>query len=142
VKKFSIAGVVLGGTVDVVVTELLAIVIVVVAILHGGIGRAAGSPAAITALMSSAPIFATLMVVGLACSVLGGYVAAWIAKNDELLNGACSAWLCMGIGVASLAFAAGNQPLWQRVPSEVISPVAGLAGGYLRALQKRRPLGP
>ena len=36
-------------------------------------------------------------LVGAACSVLGGYVAARIAKRDEILNTAVSSFLCVGM---------------------------------------------
>jgi hypothetical protein len=31
-------------------------------------------------------LYGTQLLIGLGCSVFGGYVAAWIAKHDELLN--------------------------------------------------------
>jgi hypothetical protein len=38
-------------------------------------------------------LYGAQLLVGLACSVLGGYVAAWLAKHDELLNRTLSAFL-------------------------------------------------
>src|SRR4051812_1419977 len=37
--------------------------------------------------------------VGVGCSILGGYVAAKIAKEKELLYGASSAIICTSLGV-------------------------------------------
>ena len=73
------------------------------------------------------------------CSILGGYVAAWLAKHDELLNGALSAWLCIAFGIAAFgASVRGGTPVWEVILGELASPALGLLGGYFRAAQKRK----
>lgn len=42
------------------------------------------------------------MAIGLGCSALGGHVAAWIARHDELLNGLLSSFLFAAIGLYSI----------------------------------------
>jgi hypothetical protein len=65
------------------------------------------------------------------CSVLGGYVAARIAKRGELLNGALSAYLCIGVGVYGMIAGHSAIPLWQHLVAFVGSPILGALGGYL-----------
>ena len=68
-------------------------------------GQGQQSPA--TAIMSLVHADTTLhsiqLALGLACSILGGYVAARIAKNGEVLNGALSSFLCILLGIYSAA---------------------------------------
>jgi len=76
---------------------------------------------------------------GSLCSVFGGYVAAWIAKHDEVLNGALSSILCVGSGVYALlgARAAGDAAL--HLALLPLSPALGALGGYLSLWRKARP---
>jgi hypothetical protein len=43
-------------------------------------------------------LYVAQVLVGLCCSLLGGYVAAWLAKHDESLNGTLSSFLCVSLG--------------------------------------------
>jgi hypothetical protein len=79
------------------------------------------------------------MALGCLCSVLGGYVAARIAKHDLLLNGALSSFLCLASGLYAIFFARHEDiQVWKIILGEILSPSLGLAGGYLCLLQKRR----
>jgi len=56
--------------------------------------------AALTAAMKGNPlIYGIQLALGMACSVLGGYVAGLIARHDHMLNGALSSWLCLALGI-------------------------------------------
>jgi len=92
---------------------------------------------AIAAVSHATPgLYGTQLLLGLACSVLGGYVAAWLAKHDELLNGALSSFLWVLIGIYSIAAGKDSHALWVQILMLMSAPVCGFLGGYLR-LRKR-----
>ncbi len=74
--------------------------------------------------------------IGLACSVLGGYVAAWMAKHDELLNGVLASFLCTAFGVYSILSGKGVGSVGEQVVLLSAAPACALFGGYLRQRQK------
>jgi hypothetical protein len=89
--RVSIVAVVIGGITDVVASSLLAIPLVIYVIVKYDLLHAPkGSAAIVSSIHSSAGLYGLQLSIGLGCSVLGGYVAAWIAKHDELLNGVVS----------------------------------------------------
>jgi hypothetical protein len=127
----------MGGITDVVATSILAIPVVVYVMVKFDLLRTPHDPSAITnAIHASPSLYGLQLLIGFGCSVLGGYVAAWIAKHDELLNGALSSSLCIAIGVYS--FARGK--MLGTLPVEILllsaSPLGAFLGGYLKRLQK------
>lgn len=75
--------------------------------------------------------------IGLACSVLGGYVAARLAKHDELLNGTLSSILCVALGVFTISAGRSSDPLLVQVVLFSASPALGFVGAWLWIMQKR-----
>jgi hypothetical protein len=71
-------------------------------------------------------------------SVLGGYVAARIARRDDVLNGALSSLLGVGASVYALVSggAAGHEVLYP--VSLPLSPALTAFGGYLSARRRAR----
>lgn len=65
------------------------------------------------------------------CSMLGGYVAAMIAKRHERLNGALASWLRVGFGLLGLSIASSREELWLGLFVLVASPVCAFVGGEL-----------
>jgi hypothetical protein len=78
--------------------------------------------------------------VGSVCSVLGGYIAAWLSKHDELLNGTLSSYLCISIGILAISFGKDPHPLIVQLALLTSSPFLSLLGGYLRLRQKSHQL--
>jgi hypothetical protein len=76
-------------------------------------------------------------LISLACSVLGGYVAARVAKHDELLNGLLASFLSVSLGVHSLATGNDSGPLLLPVLLLTASPLCSALGGHLRFVQVR-----
>jgi hypothetical protein len=138
--KISIKGVLVGGVTDVGLSTLLGIPLAIYAVLETSIARTPKDQvhSAVSAIMHRPMIFVTGMLIGFACSVLGGYVAARLAKHDELLNGCLSSFLCIAGGIWLLATHQNSDPIWQQMAELVASPALGLLGGYLR-LRQRRP---
>jgi hypothetical protein len=138
-RRVSVKGVLIGGIVDIVSTNILAIVLF-------GIGWAILIPrmphmdsrSAIQVLMANPGMLAAQSVAGALCSIFGGYVAARLAKHDELLNGALSAFLCVSSGVIELATMSNHDRLLLGILMLPISPCLGLLGGYLQRARRRR----
>ena len=71
-------------------------------------------------------------LIGGGFSILGGYIAARIAKHDELLNGTLASFLCVLFSL----FAIGKSPVLLVIIGVLVNPLLGFVGGYLRLLQK------
>jgi len=137
-NKISVRGVVVGGVTDIVATVILTLPLVVFVIATELTGTPKGPlQAAVMAAIQANPLLYGLQsLVGLACSVLGGYVAARVAKHDELLNGLLASFLPVALGVYSLATNLG--PLLLPVLLLIASPLCSRLGGHLRLVQIRR----
>ncbi|MGD0547318.1 MAG: hypothetical protein ABR991_05760 [Terracidiphilus sp.] len=82
-------------------------------------------------------LYAVLTLNGLALSVLGGYIAAFIAKHDELLNGGLSSFLCVFINIFFIAKATSHYPLIVQWLILFTVPFFAILGGYIRLRQKK-----
>lgn len=135
-KRLSIVGILVGGVIDVVSSFVLGVPLVIVA-LASYASVHPGAPATDVANIIHSNLLLTTgqWLVGGACSILGGYVSARIAKHDEILNGACSAWLCLATGL--LLWKVDSTPLLQHLFLLVAGPLFGGAGGYLFGRFKR-----
>ena len=101
-KQVSVIGVLVGAVTDIVSTNLFVLpVAVYVTLTHGivHLPQPQQQAATIAAIQANVPLYTATMVIGCGCSVLGGYVAAWIAKRSELLNGGLSAFLCVSFAL-------------------------------------------
>jgi hypothetical protein len=79
-----------------------------------------------------------LSLIGLSFSLLGGYVAALVAKHDELLNGGLSSFLCVGIDVVFILTGTGKSlyPVFVQWLLLVAAMAFATLGGYIRLRQK------
>jgi hypothetical protein len=136
--RVSIVAVAIGGIIDVVASTVLAIPLVIyVMVKYDLLQTPKGSAAIASSIHSSAWLYGLQLAIGLGCSVLGGYVAAWIAKHDELLNGLLSSFLCTAIGVYSVLSGKDSQSMLVQIFLLIAAPAFALLGGYLRQTQKR-----
>jgi uncharacterized membrane protein YfcA len=97
--------VLVGGLVDVAASVLLGLPFAIYATTKVDLyhtPNAQSSTALTAAVRGNVPLYVAQLLVGLACSVLGGYVAAWLAKHDELLNGGLSSFLCVALGIYTM----------------------------------------
>lgn len=133
-KRISIKAVLIGGVVDVFSTMVLALplsfyVISRLDITHIPQERLS---AAVTAAMHGNPwIYGIQLALGMAGSVLGGYVAGLIARHDHTLNGALSAWLCIAMGIYTVAAGKSTYSVGVDILMFALSPVLGYCGGYI-----------
>ncbi|MFZ0271253.1 MAG: hypothetical protein WB524_09895 [Acidobacteriaceae bacterium] len=130
-SRLSIKGAVLGGIVDVGSSFVLAIPVAIWIVFRHGLNH---HPARIP---ESPGLSATNLIVGLFTSVLGGFVAARIARHDELLNGAASSWLCLLLAIVSIVIGLGNDTLVHKLLMLPAGPICGLFGGYLSHLRRQ-----
>jgi hypothetical protein len=136
--RVSIVSTVIGGITDVVASSVLALPVVIYVVAKYGLLQSDKGPAAIaSSIHSSAWLYGLQLGIGLGCSVLGGYVAAWMAKHDELLNGLLSSILCTAIGVYSIISGKDSQSVVVQISLLTAAPAFALFGGYLRQTQKR-----
>jgi hypothetical protein len=130
-KSISLKAVFIGGIVDVGASTIAGII---AAILATGILAAShqgGSAAdAARALAASSNYRLAMYVLGGSFSILAGYIAARIARHDQVLNGALSSWLCVLLSIGELTWQ-GSLPSLGMLSGLVLSPLLGAAGGYL-----------
>jgi hypothetical protein len=137
--KVSPKGVLIGGVVDVLSSSLMGVPLAIYALSKVDLAHTPKDQLgpAIAAASHAIPwLYGTQLLLGLACSVLGGYVAAWLAKHDEPLNGTISSWLCVIIGIYSIASGKDSHAHWMQVLILFSAPVCGFLGGYLRLRQR------
>jgi hypothetical protein len=135
VKKLSISGILLGGIVDVLSTSILAAPIFLYVIFRYG---AVHGP---KMLHESMLLAMGQWLIGILGSVLGGYVAAWMAGHDELLNAALSAYLCVGVGIVSWIAGAAAVSTPERLLEMALAPLFAVIGGYVKLNLKRSKRG-
>lgn len=88
------------------------------------------------ALEQSVTFQLTSLAGGLACTVLGGYVAARFANRSEYATAFAVGLASLVFGEAMFLFAGQIAPLWLRLLGDLLVIPAALLGGHLRALQK------
>ena len=140
-RRISLKGVLLGGIADVFATNIFLIPVMVYVtsqfdVMH--MSQAQLQAAVMNSIQKSSVIQTIQVTVGLACSVLGGYVGALLAKHDEVLNAGLTSFLCVGIGIYSLAHSAGPGTMKEHLLVTVASPFVAALGGCIRLAQKRQ----
>lgn len=137
-RSVSILGVIVGGLFDIVVTTVLATLAVGV---MAGFGfsdqNATNDTELLISALDSLPVQITTQAIGAMSSIIAGYIAAWIARRHQLLNGALSASLSVILSIGSLALEFSHGAAAWYVVGIVLSPCFGLLGGYLRLRRVR-----
>ena len=139
-SRISTKGVLIGGLIDVVSSFLVGLPFAIYAVLKVDLAHTPKDQiaAATTAVLNTHPgIYASQIGMGLACSILGGYISARLAKHDEILNGALSSWLCVLIGIFTITFGKDSHSFAMQALMLVASPAFALGGGYLSSIQTR-----
>lgn len=136
-KKISVKGVVVGALVDVVGTNIWFVVLVFYLASKYQIYLLpqAQQMNQLKHLMVQDPVLNVLnLLIGGGFSVVGGYIAARIAKRNELLNGALSSFLCLLFAL----FAITKAPVSQILIGIFANPLLGFVGGYLQLRVKKK----
>jgi len=139
VSRISIKGILLGGVTAVVATNVASVLFIVYVAARLDLRYLSGHQlqlALSNAVRSNMLLYAVQLLIDAGCLVLGGYVAAIIAKHDGPLNGFLSSCLSVGIGFYWLI--AGKESSFHFGRLELLAfPVLGLLGGCLTLAQKR-----
>ena len=133
--QLSAKAIILGAFADIGASIVGGIPLAYFVLTHIGIsGAARDDPkTGITAAIHANPfLWSYQLLVGVACSILGGYVAARIAKQDRLANSLLASWLCIGMGVYSIALGRSVEPLWISLLLIVLTLASYALGGYIR----------
>jgi len=128
-QRVSVAGFVIGGITYIFVSGVVGLPVVLYLQIKNSDGTA-------SILHSGGWFYWLQLAVGLGCSALGGYVAAWIAKHDDLLNGLLSSFVCSGLGLYSILPGKHAGSLLAQILLPAAAPAFALLGGYLRQVQK------
>lgn len=137
-KKVSIPAVAVGGVVDIVASNALSIPLGIYLASKINLEQVPQQqiPDEMLGLLHANPgLYALQLLIGAACTVLGGYVAAVIAKQEEVLNGALASILCILFGLYAIVSGRSGDPAAVQIALMVVSPVLGAAGGWLRSKQ-------
>jgi len=140
--RISIRSVLVGAVVDVLSSVVLGLPLAIYAMSKtdlAAIPRTQASAAVTTAIHGNPVLYIGQLLVGLLCSMLGGCVAGWLAKHDELLNAGLSSFLCLALGVHTLASGRDSNPLWSTILLVFASPLAAVIGGaWMKRVRRTR----
>ncbi len=135
-RKLNIKAIIIGWLVDTVGSFIAGIFIGITAgiiLVTKGI-----SPEQIAEELSSSKAFQNFsLFVGFSFTFLGGYIAALIAKADEIKHALIVGVLSLITSVLFFSITQTTEPNWQLISLFVI-PFA-LLGGYLRKITKKKP---
>ncbi|HET9409816.1 MAG TPA: hypothetical protein VFO39_21450 [Candidatus Sulfotelmatobacter sp.] len=135
--RISFVAVALGGITAFVASAILTLPVIIYVIVRYDLLHAPeGSAATAYSIHSSAWLYGALAI-GIGCYVVGGYIAARIAKHDELLNGLLSSFVYIPFGMFSVFSGRDSQWVFMRIFPVISAPAFALLGGYLRQVQKR-----
>ncbi len=139
--KISVKGVLIGSITDIVLTIIFVVPLMLYVVIAKNLVDVPPEQledALIAAFESDIFLFSVCIILGSLASVIGGYTAAAIAKHHQLLNGGCSAFLCIAFTVYSLTSGASPLPIWMEVGFIPLSPMLGMLGGYLHLRRSLR----
>jgi hypothetical protein len=71
------------------------------------------------------------LLIGMACSILGGYVAGRLASHSKATHGALSSYLCVLFGIYSLVSGMDSHTWWQQILLMIAGPLCSFFGGHL-----------
>lgn len=127
--------IVVGAVVDYVATNVLILLYLFVyymkdSLEKGGLPEEALEKALKEALASQEGLF-TFIVIGALCTALGGYIAARLAKAEEIKHGALVGAVSLIIGILQTAMTGVESPVpdWFELLGYVLAIPAGALGG-------------
>ena len=134
-RGISIKAVLVGAITDVVASTIFGIPLGIYVVSSHGLGglhRDALRAAVVTAVHNSPSLYADQLLIGFGSSVLGGYVAARLARENRRLNAVLAAWLCMGIGVHALITGQDGMSPFVVIFMIALTPLCYLMGALLQ----------
>jgi hypothetical protein len=144
-RGISLLAIILGGVSDVVLSTILGVPLVIYTIsTHGlhALPKSQLQSAVTSAIHSDLLLYAAQLAIGTGCSVLGGVIAAAIAKERRVVNGVLAAWLCVGIGAYSLVSGSDTTSPATHIALVITTPIWYLLGAVLRTKLGKAALRP
>jgi hypothetical protein len=89
-----------------------------------------------TALHGDNPLHVAVLLVGLVSIAFGGYVAARVAKHDELLNAGLSSFPWIAYKIYIIAARKNSMSLWLQIILLLATPALAIAGGEFMRRQR------
>ena len=135
-RRISLKAILIGGVVDIVATNLASLPLLVGVFASHSLASLPPDQqlAALTAALADSPsLYTTGLLIGAACSALGGWVAAHIVRRDEAIHGALSTFACIALGLYGWSEASAYVGALEHLAFFVLSPALGAFGGILRA---------
>ncbi|GLH75464.1 hypothetical protein SSBR45G_03720 [Bradyrhizobium sp. SSBR45G] len=136
-NRISLMAVAVGNIVDIVLSSIAGF-LAAIYVLKSSAASANNMDAANQFVLASGVFWFWSTLLGSLGSVLSGYVAARMARHDDVLNGGLSSILSVGATVYALVRggAAGHEALY--FVSLLLSPAVTAFGGYLSARHRAR----
>ncbi len=134
-RRISFKAVWIGAVTDMVSSTISGALIAVVFVVILHLTRTPNDPldwALLKPENQNSLLYGIQVIAGAACSIFAGFVTAWVAQHDELLNGALSSLASVILGI--FATAADKDPHLRltHILLLIACPLLGLLGGYLR----------
>ncbi len=139
-KKISFLGIITGATIVVIGTNIWSFLILLLVLFLLLFGQLTPSShylwnGVIRLLNLGDRFFPINLIVGSLFSILGGYIAAHIAKHDEILNAALSSFLYIILGIITVIICCRSASFFLLF---LINPILTMSGGFLRLKQPQR----
>ena len=110
-------------------------------VLAGIVGGEGASPEDVARRMNgSVELMVSTLLVGLAFTGIGGYVAATLAKQKHIQHALAVGLLSLGLGISGLAAGGPNsQPVWLTLAGIALTLPFAAFGGYYRQQTEKKP---
>lgn len=153
-QPMKLIAVVAGWATDFGATMLVSTVLGVVLAMVAGVQHAGGGIApdsaqletTVVALAHTLPMLLLSLVLGSMTTVLGGFVAAFIARRDEIWHALATGTLVLLTGLlfitAEHAMAGDQYPLWYIIVGLLLTFPCAMLGGWLCSLLRKKSLLP
>lgn len=135
----SLIGSIVGGVVSIVAANLLNVPIGAYIIASTGVldlPLAQRKAVYLATLHANPLLFGISLAIWGVCSLLGGYLAARIARSDQVRVGAISSWTYIALAANALFQGLAREPIWNIVMWFPGGPLFGALGGYLARPRK------
>jgi len=112
--------------------------------LAAGAASALGFPPRVLAApLDAAPLVVLWLLIGTTCTVMGGYIAAWLDRRAPLVSAVALGltWSCSALAIGGLTRGNGAHA-WYWVCAPVLLAVGPIVGGVLRLRAFARTGGP
>ena len=128
--------IIIGAVVDYVATYALITLYLILVYMKEPLEKG-GVPAealqeALKEMLSSQEGLLDLLIIGALCTILGGYIAGWIAGTEEIKHGALVGAVSLIIGILQTGMAGevSAVPYWHELLGYLLAIPAGALGGF------------